>query len=50
MTDQTHLIIFDLGIDDSEMYPSLLHFIFILNRVSMFTINLGLRFEAIVQG
>lgn len=50
MTDQTHLIIFDLGIDDSEMYPSLLHFICILNRVSIFSINLGLSFEAIIQG
>ena len=50
MTDQTHLIIFDLGIDDSEMYPSLLNSIFILNRVSIFSINLGLSFEAIIQG
>ena len=50
MTDQTQLIIFDLGIDDSEMYPSLLNSIFILNRVSIFSINLGLSFEAIIQG
>ena len=48
MTDQTQLIIFDLGIDDSEMYP--LNSIFILNRDFMISINLGLSFEAIIQG